>query len=364
MESHNKPQPVYGVGLATHESAIYIEQAGINLTNISFQQLVELCDTQVLPNVVLSEGSVKNHHEHILRLMDDKKIQEITIHNDHPFGIDNNILDKLNTYGKTYKINIVINGYFAKNYENINIFYLEQSEFAIGHHFNKLLSKILHTRRKPNKTFIMQSVFKDEFRSSVGQHLRNSDVWPDFADTKMDNTSQSLYSHSDKFLKKLEQEFGKGSNVQAFIGFGNGLPNLKLYENAFCEIVMETSHNGPWHFSEKTFRPIAFGIPVVHLGHRTSHERLMHYGYKFYDNGFYERWHSDIPQQQKLSHLIEFLKHIKNDGIEGMEKIAKHNYNIFWNQRRSAYYELLQKLFDTVFGQQTLAHKVYKLLDS
>ena len=46
MESHNNPPPVYGVGLATHESSIYIEQAGINLTNISFQQLVELCETQ------------------------------------------------------------------------------------------------------------------------------------------------------------------------------------------------------------------------------------------------------------------------------------------------------------------------------
>lgn len=364
MESHNKPPHVYGVELATHESAIYIEQAGINLTNISFQQLVELCETQVLPNVVLAEGVVIDHHEHILRLMDDKKIHEITIHNFHAFRIDSNILDKLNTYGKTHDINIVINGYLAKNYENINIFNLEQAEFTIGHHFNKLLSKILHSRRKPNKTFIMQSVFKDEFRRSVGQHLRNSDVWPDFADTRIDSTSEFLLSRNDRFLKKLEQEFGKGLIAQAFIPFGNGLPNFKIYENASCEIVMETKNSGPWHFTEKTFRPIAFGIPLVHLGHRIMHQRLMHYGYKIYDNGFYQHWHSDIPQQEKLEHLEEFLKHIKSNAIEDMEKISQHNYNIFWNQRRSAYYEQLQKYFDTVFGQQTLAHKIYKLLDS
>lgn len=364
MQSNEKLLLVYGVDLSAHESAIYIEHAGINLTNISFQQLAQICEKQVLPNVVLSEGAIRNHHDAILQLMDAKRIKEITIHNDHPFGINEQILDKLDSYGKTHNINIVINGYFAKNYNNINIYYLEQEEFAIGHHFNMLLSQILKTRRNPVKTFIMQSVFKNEFRNSVGQYLKQSDIWKDFADTQMENTTQSLIRNSDQFIENVGKQFGKGLYINAFIPFGNGLPNFKLYENAFCEVVMETRNSGPWHFTEKTFRPIAFGIPVVHLGHRILHERLMHYGYKIYDNGFYQHWHSDIPQQEKLGHLYEFLKHVKSDAMEDMSNIAKHNYNLFWNQRRSAYYEQLQKLFDTVFGQQTLAHKVYKLLDS
>ncbi len=364
MQSKDKLLLVYGVELSAHESAIYVEHAGINLTNISFQQLMQLCEKEVLPNVVLSEGSIRNYHDQILQLMEANKIKEITIHNDHPFGISEQILDKLDSHGKAYNINIVINGYFAKHYNNINIYYLEQEEFAIGHHFNMLLSQILQPRRRPSKTFMMQSVFKDAFRNSVGQYLKQSDIWQDFATIQMDNTTQSLKHNSDQFIKDLGEQFGNGLYINALIPFGPGLPNFKLYENAFCEIVMETRNSGPWHFTEKTFRPIAFGIPVVHLGHRTLHTRLMHYGYKIYDNGFYQHWHSDISQQEKLGHLSEFLKHIKDYAIEDMEKIAQHNYHLFWNKRRSAYYQQLQKLFDTVFGQQTLAHKVYKMLDS
>ena len=154
--------------------------------------------------------------------------------------------------------------------------------------------------------------------------------------------------------------------MNALLSFGNGLPNFKMYEQAFCELILETRNAGSWHFTEKTFRPIAMGIPVVHLGHKPIHARLLAMGYRLYDNGFYQQWHTETALEKKLPYLESFLTHIKNDksAQAQMEQIAQHNYQHFWNQRKLHYYTHIQQVFDSIAGENTLTHKIYKQLDS
>ena len=264
----------------------------------------------------------------------------------------------------TTDIKIIVNGYYNNVYNNIKIYSIDNFENVISHSFVLLLSQILHKKRQPTKMFSMQTVFKDNFRKTVGNYLQESALWKDFPPSPLTN-STALYKKAADVLQHLEQHYGPGQHIHALKSFGNGLPNFKMYEQVFCELILETRNSGSWHFTEKTFRPIAMGIPVVHLGHKPMYDRLLAMGYRLYDNGFYQQWHTETALEKKLPYLESFLTHIKNDKLAQaqMEQIAQHNYQHFWNQRKLHYYTHIQQIFNSIAGENTLTHKIYKQLD-
>ena len=159
----------------------------------------------------------------------------------------------------------------------------------------------------------------------------------------------------------MEQKHGAGQYIDALGSFANGLPNFKIYEQVFCEIVLETRNQGNWHFSEKTFRPISLGIPMVHLGHKPMYDKLLEYGYHLYDNNFYQQWHKHIELEEKLPYLEKFLTHINSSesAQKQMEQTAQHNYQHFWNHRKLYFYTHMNHTFESIFGGNNLVHDIY-----
>jgi hypothetical protein len=364
MQSSDTVIPIYGLDLPAYVNNFCHNFGGISISPINHSKLLELCEQGTIKKLIVYETSVIEQTEILINLLEQQRVESLTIYNNHPFLFTDSLLDRLNTVAMTTDINIIVNGYYNNVYNNIKIYSIDISEHAISHHFVLLLSQILHKKRQPTKTFLIQTVSKDNFRKTVTTYLQESALWKDFFPSPLTN-STALYKKQADVLQHFEHQHGTGQYISALTSFGNGMPNFKMYEQIFCELILETKNSGSWHFTEKTFRPIALGIPVVHLGHKPIHDRLLAYGYRLYDNGFYQQWHTETALEKKLPYLESFLTHIKNDKLAQaqMEQIAQHNYQQFWNQRKNYYYTHIQNIFDRIAGENTLTHKIYKQLD-
>ena len=364
MKSSDTIIPIYGLEFPDWLVDFCYNFGGISISPINQSQLLELCKQSPVKHLIVYEQFVIEHTEILIDLLQQQRVESLMIYNNHPFEFKDALMDRLNTVAMTTDIKIIVNGYYNNVYNDIKIYSIDTREHVISHSFVLLLSKILHKKRQPTKMFSIQTVSKDNFRKTVRNYLQELALWTDFFSPPTTN-STALYKKVNDVLKQFEQQYGSGQHISALTSFGNGLPNFKMYEQVFCELILETRNSGNWLFTEKTFRPIAMGIPVVHLGHKPMYDRLLAMGYRLYDNGFYQQWHTDVALEKKLPYLESFLTHIKNDKLAQaqMEQIAQHNYQQFWNQRKIHYYTHIQQIFDSIAGENTLTHKIYKQLD-
>jgi hypothetical protein len=308
--------------------------------------------------LMVYEEEYFTHKELLVNALKEKHINTLVIFNHHVFFFDDKVLDELDSLSVDLDIHILANGHYAKKYENIKTHHFEQFENSIGHHFNLLLSTRLQARKNPEKTFLVQTIEKDQFRKTVMQGIRASQINEDVIALQVVGTGRNLYKSSDLYklgdslLEFVKEKYPNNIDaVHSLNSFGNGIPNFSLYEKAFCEVVLETKNTGSYHFTEKLFRPIALRVPVVFLGSKSMHDKLNGYGYRFYDNDFYRHWHNEeISLTEKVDRLITFMQHI-NEDPQAKEKLtdsADSNYRMFWNGRKLHYYKNWNDIFDQI----------------
>jgi len=353
--------PIYGMDLPDWLNSFLYNHGGIFIKPILLSELLQICENKTIKYLVIYENFVLYNKDVLLNLLEQGRIESLIIYKNHPFTITDVLMDQLDKIAKTHDINIIVNGYYDKIYKNIKVYHIDTFEHVISHFFTLFLSQILKKNRQHTKTFLMQTVFKDNFRKTIGEFIINLSIYKDFIKSPITD-SDTLYKKTNNFLKHMEQKYGTGQYIDALMSFGNGLPNFKIYEQVFCEIVLETRNQGNWHFTEKTFRPISLGIPIVYLGHKPMYNRLLEYGYHLYDNNFYQQWHKDIRLEEKLSYLEDFLTHINSSELaqKQMEQTAQHNYQHFWNHRKLHYYTYINDTFESIFGRNNLIHNIYK----
>ena len=333
--------------------------------SITEEELLKICEKSVVPHLLVDETVVIQQIDLLKTLIENQKIEHLIIFNNHPFDISKETMEQLNILAKTNKITIIVHGHYDQPYNNIKLYHLDWQVYRMcGSDTLYLLSQILKKKRLPKYSFILQVVFKDEFRKTVGKYLKNLPIWEDIIHPPF-TTTQTMDRKTKNFLDRIKQHRATPEQTKTLECMGNGLPNFKLYEQAFCEIVLETRNEGSWHFSEKTFRPVALGIPIVHLGHKPIYDRFIDYGYQIYDNNFYSQWHSNIDLQEKLLCLKDFLNHIKNDQLarNEMERIAEYNYQHFWKHQKNLHIKNTQKMFDDIWGEDLFLYKIYEQLN-
>jgi len=353
--------PIYGLDIPDWLNSFFQSHAGIFVELIQSSELLQICENKTIKYLVIYENFLLHNKDAVLNLLEQGRIESLIIYNDHPFVITDLLMDQLDKIAETHNINMIVDGYYDKIYKNIKFFHIDTWEHVISHSFTLLLSQILKKNRQHTKTFLMQTVFKDNFRKTIGEFIINSSLYKDFIKFPITD-SNTLYKKTKDFFKHMEQKYGAGLYIDALKSFGNGLPNFKIYEQVFCEIVLETRNQGNWHFTEKTFRPISLGVPMVYLGHKPMYNRLVEYGYHLYDNNFYHKWHKDIKLEEKLPYLEEFLLHINSSELaqKQMEQTAQHNYQHFWNHRKLHFYTHINHTFESIFGRNNLIHNIYK----
>jgi len=181
------------------------------------------------------------------------------------------------------------------------------------------------------------------------------------------NSSGGLINTTKNKLHSLEKKYGKGQWTVGLQSYGNGLPNMKAYELCMCEVVIESfvEYAGSWLLSEKFFRPISFGMPVILLCNTDMFEKIKEYGYRFYDfDNFYYKFQNTDDIKIKVDVLKKFMNHIKDDRPGALQEIADYNYNHFWNHRKNVYYDNVLQAWKNLLGGNSFVDNLYNDLDS
>jgi hypothetical protein len=335
--------------------------------NISVDDLTE----KYVDSLVVYEDDYVDNKDQLVEALRNGRLKTLVIFNTHPYLFGHDALQELDRLSKKFDIHILVEGSYATDYPNIRLHHFGLNEHFISHHFNLLLANRLASRRQVQTPFLVQIIGKDKFRRKLLDTLTTSSV-KDAIRMPTGQSSEELYKNKQELFDLIKDEYKINNGIyQALDSFGNGLPNLQLYEKCHCEIVAETQNisGRPWLLTEKTWRPFAFGIPVVFLGSREMFDTIKSYGYDLFDNGFYNKWHDQsVPYEERLQALVQFMKYImqSDDAKQKLDQSAEHNKQVFWNQRKMQYYKNWNDIFDKICSGKEVyrtVDDVYKRLD-
>ena len=103
-------------------------------------------------------------------------------------------------------------------------------------------------------------------------------------------------------------------------------------------LVTETVYTGRrHHLTEKTFKPIALGMPFVIVGTRGSLEYLRSYGFRTFEGIWDESYDQaeDAVRIERIASLLRSLDELpvaaKQDLFEQAQEVIEHNWNHFYN---------------------------------
>ena len=116
------------------------------------------------------------------------------------------------------------------------------------------------------------------------------------------------------------------------------LDHFDLCAESLIYHVSETVYSGSrLHLTEKTFKPIALGMPFVITGTQGSLEYLRSYGFKTFDTVWdesYDQEHDDILRAEKIAELLKSIDQLsekhKQELFEQTWPIIEHNWNHFY----------------------------------
>jgi len=121
-------------------------------------------------------------------------------------------------------------------------------------------------------------------------------------------------------------------------------------------LVTETVATGRrHHLTEKTFKPIALGMPFVIVGTKGSLEYLRSYGFRTFEGIWDESYDSaeDDVRIKRIASLLRSLDELpvaaKQDLFEQAQEVIEHNWNHFYNGGFAAVlWKELQEMLATI----------------
>jgi hypothetical protein len=101
-------------------------------------------------------------------------------------------------------------------------------------------------------------------------------------------------------------------------------------------LVTETVATGRrHHLTEKTFKPIAMGMPFVIVGTQGSLQYLRSYGFKTFSDLWDESYDDEPDDSRRIEKIAQVLKHLESTDcqvmFESAHDIIQHNWNHFYN---------------------------------
>ena len=117
------------------------------------------------------------------------------------------------------------------------------------------------------------------------------------------------------------------------------LDQIELTTESLIYHVSETVYFGRrQHLTEKTFKPIAMGMPFVLTAPAHSLEYLKSYGFKTFDSIWDESYDQEENDLVRAKRVVHLLKKIDQQSLEQRQKmfeqcmpIIEHNWNHFYN---------------------------------
>ncbi len=322
--------------------------------------------SKTVDTLLIYEDEYLMDQDHWHNLVKTKVIGVLVVYSGHAWKFSKDTLDRLDSFECADRVRIFANGHWKdrEQYKNIVSVHYNVQEHATSHHVIFQLYRMLKKRRNPSKDFVWFTVPKDDYRKKFVQELGKSEIFTNSM-TSFEMSNESLHNKVNAVVDKLKTTYGASSWSNAVDSFGNGLPNLRAYENCFCEIVLETKNSGSYHITEKFYRPTAFSVPVILLGGKEMHRQLRQDGFRFYDhNNFYEKFHGADDIDIKVTLLKDFLIHVKEHRPQAMQDIAELNAEHFWHKRKNEYYDTVTSGWRKLVGKENILDRIYNDLDT
>lgn len=234
-----------------------------------------------------------------------------------------------------------------------------------------------HKRKLPIKDFFVSVVLKNFFRITVFNAIKEAGILENSfvkTNTLSQNGTSASYGELDRpwdqYDKNLFRDVKNATIDDHYINGlkalqGPGTPIFPAYEQCFCEIVFESRVSGISDITEKTYRPMMLGVPIVFLGSEIMYKKLQDDGYILTGKEFYNKWYAETDIKDKCSHLKDFLKQIVSDQHtrNAMSKAAEHNFKNFWLSRPLENRKIHLDLLNQCFGEDNLLNQIYNRLD-
>lgn len=280
-------------------------------------------------------------------IINDAIQQNVLIIEHHPFYHEQlETLDKL--LESNNKVVVLGTQYTKEMYKNIRCYSMASSELWCHHDFvHYMIKKWKETRKHTEEApfLFLSTTAKNAEREFTINQIRNR--LEQYILKVPETTVHDLYQKRNKFIKWMDDTF----ETNMLGGFGSGTPRFDLYDKTFAEIVVETVYNTPVvHLTEKTWRPIACGVPCILLLNPPNLELMRELGYELYPKILYDR----LIDCKDLAHatqiLSEFCIKINQDEKlkEDLRRTADYNYKKFWEPKSS--WEMGIEAVRAVFG--------------
>ena len=121
-------------------------------------------------------------------------------------------------------------------------------------------------------------------------------------------------------------------------------------------LVTETVATGRrHHLTEKTFKPIALGMPFVIAGTQGSLEYLRSYGFRTFE-GIWDESYDNAEDSDRIARIASLLRSLdelpieaKQDLFEAAQEVIEHNWNHFYHGGFEAIlWQELQAMLDSI----------------
>lgn len=140
---------------------------------------------------------------------------------------------------------------------------------------------------------------------------------------------------------------------------------LSLFDEAaesLLYLVTETVADGRrLHLTEKTFKPIALGMPFVIVGTRGSLKYLREYGFKTFD-GIWDESYDNSEDDVRIERIASLLKSLNELTVEAKQDLFKqcipiieYNWNHFYNGGfEKILWQELTNMLEDIYAESSL----------
>jgi hypothetical protein len=305
-------------------------------------------------DIIWHESELQYVLEHIDLINSHRQRNVLVIEHHHGIHYMLKQLDKVSQPNK-----LVVFGYYPtlNLYTNIKCHSVNGQELQCNHDFvHYLIRRWLKQKPKQvlDKMLFMSADKKDAQRNWLFSSIKDNhkDIWIEVKQQSADD----LYQKRNEFNQWVNETFN-GSNMLG--GFGNGTPRFDLYDQVFGEVVLETNYSGAFiHVTEKTWKPVACGIPALLVINASNIKWLEEQGYELSPKKFY----NELKLNSDYRNLPDIVKPYLDDleiHRKDLQESAKHNYNHFW--RINSYWESFGGALEEVFGYSVINELEKKL---
>jgi hypothetical protein len=235
--------------------------------------------------------------------------------------------------------------YNSKNQDNFFKFlYVEQWQY----HLDPLGSIIEYTPKKDyinlnrmariHRCILMQKIIDNNLINEGYNTWANSSNWD--AEMSSKHSSFNLFDTYSTLNPNNTINNQKYDTLDCEY-VGNENPTLKtpteFCKNTFVYIVTEThTNNEDFFISEKTYKPIAIGMPFIVLGNPGTLSYLREKGYATFSDWIDESYDKDLPIEERIDIVVQNL--IRISKMSDIEKInirrqmninCEHNLNLY-----------------------------------